>query len=47
MDLYVAGRIEKGKISYAKFFAIAMYAELKVDVAAILIADGHQDLIVI
>lgn len=45
MALYLAMRLEAGKIEYAKIFSVDIYKPFKVDVDAILIADGRQDLI--
>lgn len=46
MALYLADRIEKGKLDYLAVFSIPRYTPLKEDVDAMLTADGYQDLIV-
>ena len=46
MALYLADRIEKGKLDYLAVFKISRYTTLKEDVDAMLIVDGYQDLIV-
>jgi hypothetical protein len=43
---YLAMRIEAGKLDYVAVFSIAAYKQFQEDVNAILVADGHQDLIV-
>lgn len=46
MALYLAERIEIGKLSYLAVFSIAKYVQFKEDVDAMLIADGFGNLIV-
>lgn len=44
MALYLASRIEKGKLNYSA--VIAKFPDLKDDIDEILIADGFENLIV-
>jgi hypothetical protein len=46
MALYLADRIEKGKLDYLAVFKISRYTPLKDDVDAMLTVDGFQNLIV-
>ena len=46
MALYLASRIELGKLDYLAVFKISRYTPLKEDVDAMLTADGYADLIV-
>lgn len=46
MALYLAQRIEQGKLDYLAVFSIPRYLPLKDDVDAMLIVDGFGHLIV-
>lgn len=46
MALYLAERIELGKLDYLLVFSIPKYVPLKEDVDAMLIVDGFEHLIV-
>lgn len=46
MALYLAQGIEEGRLDYKAVFSNTKLSQLKNDVDAMLIADGHQDKIV-
>lgn len=46
MAAYLAYRIGLGKLSYKQVFSIKLYQQFQEEVDAILVADGHGDLIV-
>lgn len=46
MSFYLAQRIEAGKLDYYTIFSSDFFKPYQVDVDAMLIADGRQDLIV-
>lgn len=45
MAAYFAMRIKMGKLSYSQVMSVPAYKAFKEDIDAILIADGHADLI--
>ncbi len=44
MAVYLAMRIETGKLDYTS--VVTKYSQFKSDIDSILVADGHQDLII-
>lgn len=46
MAMYIATKIMNKEQSYIKVFSIPMYKKYQVDVDAILISEGREDLIV-